>query len=73
MSDDIKLKWQTWLYSLIGAVIGGSANCAAAMLVAPETFNFADLPKLGKLLVAGAVISLVMFLKQSPLPPKEEP
>lgn len=66
------MNWGKWFYSLVAAVVGGACNTAAAMLVAPETFNFQDLAKLGKLLLAGAVISLVLFLKQSPLPPLDK-
>lgn len=62
------MNWKAWLYSLVYSVVGGAANSAAAMLVAPDTFNFNDLPRLGKLLAAGALVSLVLYLKQSPLP-----
>ena len=62
------MKWKVWAYSMGASVIGGAASTAAAMIVDPKAFNFDDLPKLGKLAIAGAVISLVFFLKQSPLP-----
>jgi hypothetical protein len=61
-----------WLYGMVAGVIGGTANTLAAVFVDPVAFNFNDLPKLGKLALAGAVISLVLYLKQSPLPPKSE-
>lgn len=67
-----RLNWSKWLYSLIAATIGGAANTATAMVVDPVAFNFNDLPKLAKLLVAGAVVSMILFLKQSPLPPVKE-
>lgn len=60
---------RTWIYGLIAGIIGGTANTLAAVFVDPVAFNFNDLPKLGKLAMAGAVISLVLYLKQSPLPP----
>ncbi len=61
-----------WFYGLMAGVVGGAANTIAAVLVDPVAFNFNDLSKLGKLALAGAVISLVLYLKQSPLPPKAE-
>jgi len=62
-----------WLYGLFAAVIGGTSNTIAAMIVDPTAFNMNDLPKLGKLALASALISLVLYLKQSPLPPLEKP
>lgn len=62
---------KTWLHSLLAAVIGGIANSVCAMFVAPETFNLQDLPKLGKLIAASGIISVFLFLKQSPLPKNE--
>ncbi len=67
MSNAIK-NWKTWLYSLAASVIGGTANTLAAMFVDPAAFNFHDLPKLGKLALAGAIISLVLYLQKSPRP-----
>ena len=72
MSKHIKITWGRWLYTMLHTIIGGAANSAVAMFVDPAAFNFNDLGKLGQLFAAGAVISLVMFLKQSPLPPAEE-
>ena len=66
------MNWRTWLKSLVAAVIGGTANTLSAMLVDPVAFNINDLPKLGKLAVGSAIISLVLFLKQSPLPNDEK-
>lgn len=66
------MNWRTWLKSLVAAVIGGTANTLSAMLVDPVAFNINDLPKLGKLAIGSAIISLVLFLKQSPLPNDEK-
>lgn len=72
MSNKLKsLDWRGWFYSLGASVIGGAANSMAAMLVDPKAFNFGDLTKLGQLFTASAVISLILFLKQSPLPTAE--
>ena len=66
------MNWKNWLKGLIAAVIGGAANSVSAMFVAPESFNLQDLPKLGKLAVASAIISLAFYLKSSPVPPETE-
>lgn len=68
----MKLDWNKWAYGLIGAIVGGVANSVSAMIVAPETFNFADISKLGKLAVASSIISAALFLKQMPVPPEEK-
>ncbi len=66
MSDTVKV----WLYSLFAALIGGAVNSVAATYVAPEVFNFshAGLIKLGQLALAGGLLGLLTYLKQSPLP-----
>ena len=58
----------TWLKSLLAATIGGAANAFALMGLMPDKFNFGDMPSLGKVIVAGAIIGLMGYLKQSPLP-----
>ena len=60
---------RTWLHSLIAAAIGGGANAITVVIVDPVNFNFTT--GLGKVLsVAGvsALVSVALFLKQSPLP-----
>lgn len=59
---------KTWIKSLVAAVIGGAANAGFLMGLLPDKFNFNDLPSLGKVVVAGALISLLGYLKKSPLP-----
>lgn len=68
----LRLDWKKWLVGIFAAAIGGAANSVVAMLVDPVAFNFGDLPKLGKLAAGGALISLAFYLKQSPVPPKEQ-
>ncbi len=64
------MNWQTWVKSLVAAVIGGAANSVTATFVDPQHFNFSHdgLLALAKFAGAGAVIAFFMFLKQSPLP-----
>lgn len=62
-------KTKLWIKSLAAAIIGGAANAVAVVVVLPDKFSFADLPSLAKVAVAGMIIALVGFLKQSPLPP----
>lgn len=66
------MNWKRWIHSLIAAVIGGVANSVTAMFVAPETFNLKDLSKLAQLAGGSAIISLMFFLKKSPLPDSPE-
>ena len=72
---------RVWLHGLAAAFIGGGASAvtavAAAMGVAPDTFNFSSgFGKMAKLtglvfLMAGAMAAFG-YLKQSPLPPLDE-
>jgi hypothetical protein len=59
--------WQLWAKGLLAALIGGAANAITAVVVAPAQFgwNLATL----KLAGAGAIVSALMYLKQSPVPP----
>jgi hypothetical protein len=61
---------EIWLYNLAYAAVGGAANSTAAVFIAPETFNFKAWHKLVELFAAGAVIAVLFYLKQSPLPKK---
>jgi hypothetical protein len=60
----------TWLQGLIAALISGAVAALGGILVSPETIDFtsAGLKKMGFLAAGGALIGLVGFLKQSPLP-----
>lgn len=60
---------KTWLHSLVAAAIGGGANAITVVIVDPVNFNFSN--GLGKVLSVAAVsalVSVALFLKQSPLP-----
>ena len=66
------MKWDSvrkWLYGLIYAVIGGSAN--AVVLAAVDQHSQHDPALLWKVFVASAVVSGALYLKQSPLPPDD--
>jgi hypothetical protein len=66
------MDWRHWVKGLISATIGGAANGVTALIVAPESFNFGDgLSKLGSVMGAAAIVSVSMYLKQSPLPGDE--
>lgn len=74
----MKLNWNVWLYGLLNSVIGGTATSGAswAGLSAAKASGF-DVPvpnwkTLGIILVSGALTNLFFYLKQSPLPPKED-
>lgn len=68
----LNLNWSVWFKNLAAAVIGGVSNSVVAMVVDPVAFNLNDLPKLGKLAIGAAIISLAFYLKQSPVPPEEQ-
>lgn len=59
-----------WFYGMVSAVIGGIVNAAIACFVAPETFNLfhGGLKKVCELSASAGFVSLIFYLKQSPLP-----
>jgi hypothetical protein len=74
------LDWHSWLYGLVSAAIGGGAGAATAGFtaigLAPDTFNL-EQPGLVLKLAAisfavNAILSVFLYLKQSPLPKVEE-
>jgi len=69
------MKWQTWLYSLVSAAIGAAASGVTLVVVAPESFNFSGpgMTKLGTVCGVNALIAIGTYLKQSPLPPPDNP
>lgn len=80
IKDIKKLDWDGWLYGLGSAAISGGASAVtsglAAMGLAPETFNL-EQPGLVLKLAAisfavNAILSVFLYLKQSPLPKVEE-
>lgn len=70
-----------WIRGLLAAFVSGASNAVTASsfasMLAPESFNFEEgSPKLLALfvftLIAGGVIGIANFLKQSPIPPDDE-
>ncbi len=66
----VTMNWKPWLYGLASAFMGGGASAISAMVIDPVTFNLAE--GFGKMLSMWAVsgiVSVALYLKQSPLPP----
>jgi hypothetical protein len=61
---------KTWLYSLVAAGIGGASSAALSVVAMPDVFNFSQpgLIHLAKAAGIGALVPVLTFLKQSPLP-----
>jgi hypothetical protein len=64
-----------WFYGLLSAVIGGGASSVtaaiAASVIKPQDFAFAGADSfklMGSVFLVNAVISMFLYLKQSPLP-----
>jgi hypothetical protein len=66
----MKPRLRLWLLGMLHATVAGASNAAAGALADPAHFNLshAGLIALGKLAATGALIGLVMYLRQSPLP-----
>jgi len=64
------MNWRLWFKSLAAAVIGGAASAGLLVYADPQHFNFSHdgLVALGKLAGGGAILALLAYLKQSPLP-----
>jgi len=64
-----------WIQGLLVALISGAVGALAGVLTSPESCDLspAGLKKMGGLAIAGALIGVVAFLKQSPLPPPYPP
>ena len=63
------MNWKIWVKGLIAATISGAANSGLAAGIAPESFNFGDgLNKLITMCAGGAIIGVLLYLKQSPFP-----
>lgn len=60
---------EPWLKGLLAACIGGAANAGTIVLVDPEHFNLQEgIRSLLKVAIVGAVVSVLGYLKKSPLP-----
>ena len=58
-----------WLRGLVAALVGGAANGVAVRFVDGEHFNINDgLSAFLKIIAVGAVLSVIAYLKQSPIP-----
>lgn len=64
---------RTWLNGLLTAAISGITMTAGAMVIDPEHFNTGTLKHLGMVALAGALIGVLNFLRQSPLPKPSGP
>lgn len=63
------MDWKLWLKGLVSAAIGGAANSVGMVVADPNLMDVdGGMGKIGTVSLFGAVISVVMYLKQSPLP-----
>lgn len=61
--------WKTWLKGLFSAFIGAVANGVTLMIVDPTNFNLQEgWKKLLSICLVSGLVSVAMYLKQSPLP-----
>lgn len=74
------LKWETWVYGLVGAFIGGGASAVtggfSAAIIAPDKFNvntgagFGHIVEMmGACFLINGLLGMFLYLKQSPVPP----
>ena len=68
----------TWFYGLVSGSIGGGATAAVSSLglaigqaVGIDVHGL-DYKQIGAVFISGAVMSAILYLKQSPLPPFDE-
>jgi hypothetical protein len=61
---------KVWIHSLVVAAIGGAAGALGLVIVSPSsvTWTLAGARSLGEIALIGAVVPVLAFLKQSPLP-----
>lgn len=59
-----------WFHGLIAATITSFSTAGMAFLTMPDTFNFSGhgLENAAKIIIAPTAISVLAYLKQSPLP-----
>lgn len=76
----MKQSWSVWIKGAVAALIGGSAGSVSTTLanvaIAPDTFNMnggllLTLKAAGVSAAISGVLSLAMYLKQSPVPKDE--
>lgn len=67
---------EVWLRGLIAAAINSAANVVTVIIVDPVKFSPATAggwKNLGAIVLVSIVFGVSLYLKQSPLPPIEEP
>lgn len=75
----MRVKARQWLRGLLGGVIGGGANAALAALglagarAVGVDVKALDFEQVGVVFLSGSVIGLLLYLKQSPIPPEDDP
>jgi hypothetical protein len=73
----MRTKARLWAHNLLAAVITGGATSGLSAVgiavadAAGASVNPLDLRQVGVLFISGAVVGLLAYLKQSPLPPEE--
>lgn len=74
----MKTSVRIWLHKLIAAIItGGSTTALSALGIAGANavgvqVQPMDLKQIGVLFASGAIVGLLAYLKQSPIPPEED-
>lgn len=73
----MKNSTSTWLHNLVAAVVTGGATSGLSALgisiadAAGASIGSLNFKQVGMLFASGAVVGLLAYLKQSPLPPNE--
>ena len=64
------MNWKSWVYSIAAGAISGASTSVLGVFAMPDIFNFSHSGwvHIGKLAFIGAVMPVLTFLKQSPLP-----
>ena len=77
MPEKLRLKWKSWFYGSIGAMIGGGSSAVvatvSAMTITPMDYDLNrrlphTLQLFGTCFVLNAIVSLFLWLKQRPVP-----
>jgi len=58
-----------WLKGLVAAIIGGAATSTAGIITDPSMLTSAGMKKLGITALAGALVGIAAYFKQSPITP----
>lgn len=67
------MNWKKWLHGLLGAVISGTVTTVGATIGATASGSPMDAKATGGAALGGAITGAVLYLRQSPLPPDDEP